>query len=199
MDWRPVIGAALAASAVGMGTLDKIEKHEGTPLKAYPDVAYGWALPTICSGHTKDVKKGDVATKDQCRTWLKEDVEEAVAFLTWSLPGVVLTQGELNGYASLTFNLKREAWIKSTARKELLNPKGDRYAACLYAMRFNRADGKVYKGLSLRRYDEYNDCISYLPAPYLWELNHAKQAASPAAGNRAGGWWRSNASPQQGR
>lgn len=199
MDWRPVITAAMAAGVFGASQLPTLEKHEGKKLQAYPDVAYGWNMPTICVGHTKNVKRGDVATEAQCQEWLREDIAEAVGFLTWSLPGVYLTQGEVNSYGSLVFNLKRNSWLTSTARKELLDPKGDRYAACLYAMRFNRADNKVYRGLVDRRYDEYNQCISYLPAPYLWEYNHVRQNSGGAAGPRRSGWWRSDAKAQQGR
>ena len=161
----------MAATGITTGGLLMVQKHEGTELKAYADPAYGWSMPTICSGHTKDVKRGDVATPELCTQYLLEDLADAVGFLTWSLPGVPLTQGEVNGYTSLVFNLKRQSWLNSTARKELLKKDGDRYAACLYAMRFNRGNGKVLRGLDYRRYDEYNDCISYLPAPYLHELN----------------------------
>jgi lysozyme len=171
MDWRPVITAAMAATGITTGGLLMVEHHEGTKLKAYPDVAYGWSMPTICTGHTKGVQRGDVATPELCKQYLQEDLSDALGFLTWSLPGVILTQGEVNGYTSLVFNLKRQSWLNSSVRKELLKPDGDRYAACLYAMRFNQANGKVFRGLVNRRYDEYNHCISYLPAPYLHERN----------------------------
>ena len=57
-------------------TKKDLRVHEGKRLKAYVDTVGVW---TIGVGHTRRVKKGDVATDEQVEKWLEEDLAVAVA------------------------------------------------------------------------------------------------------------------------
>lgn len=84
------IAAGLAALGASAGILVSfIARNEGAgPYKiingqkiyiAYPDPGKGWALPTICKGHTRDVTRETTATAQQCEAWLQEDLAIATA------------------------------------------------------------------------------------------------------------------------
>lgn len=150
---------AFAAVAVSLAGLGLIGSHEGTVYQAYADPAYGWALPTICKGHTAGVKRGDTATPAQCDAYLREDVRiasDAVLRLT----AVPLTQGELDAYTSFVFNVGAGNFAKSTLRTKLNN--GQHLAACDQLLRWDYANGKKLRGLTTRRSDERTMCRSQL-------------------------------------
>lgn len=70
--------AKWATLGVVASVLALTTSSEGKSYRAYPDPGYGWQVPTICYGHTKGVKRGDVATEAQCQQWLKEDMAKAM-------------------------------------------------------------------------------------------------------------------------
>lgn len=70
---------------------------------AYPDPGYGWKLPTICNGHTKKVQKGMLATEEQCREFLKEDLSVAAGEVARCIK-TPLTQKQQDALVSFTFN-----------------------------------------------------------------------------------------------
>ena len=61
------LGGGVIAAAL-MVMIPFTGDREGLSLQAYKDVVGVW---TICNGETLGVKKGDVMTKEQCRTLLK--------------------------------------------------------------------------------------------------------------------------------
>lgn len=151
-----VVASAVAVSLAGLGL---IASHEGTVYTAYADPAHGWAVPTICTGHTKGVKRGDTATKAQCDAYLREDTKiasDAVLRLTT----VPLSQGELDAYTSFVFNVGQGNFASSTLRIKL--NQGQRVAACNQLPRWNRANGQVLNGLIKRREAERKVCLSQL-------------------------------------
>lgn len=85
MDAKTIkkVAASVIAATVGVSAALKtfVEKEESFGPQdaqgyyiAYPDPGVGTKLPTICNGHTRGVKMGDKATKEQCRKWLEEDL-----------------------------------------------------------------------------------------------------------------------------
>ena len=80
---------ALALSAAGLAFIGLQEGQGPTTAKptgevvaqAYPDPALGWAVPTICQGHTRGVFRGQQATLGQCQAWLQEDTAEAGRYI----------------------------------------------------------------------------------------------------------------------
>lgn len=100
----------LATLGISAGLISFIEKEEGFGPKnaqglyvAYADPGVGWDLPTICNGHTRGVKRGDTATKEQCRAWLKEDLEIAAKDVQRCVK-VPITKDQYDALVSFNFN-----------------------------------------------------------------------------------------------
>ena len=149
------------------GAYDQGKVFEGYSETAYPDVVYGWALPTICHGHTKGVYRGQVATSEQCEQWYQEDMAEGQAIVCAAIGDEIfdsLTQGEKEGYGMFAHNtgyFKTQRTGQPTSMyTRLMN--GDRMGACKAFLMYNRANGKVLNGLTTRRQFEYQRCISEL-------------------------------------
>jgi lysozyme len=153
-------GLLLLERFEGKVTRPDVSQHEGVVHVAYADPAHGWKVPTICSGHTKGVKRGDVATEAQCREYLIEDTDEAL----WSLLQVAkvpLTQGELDAYVDFIFNIGETKFRKSTLLRHL--NAGKHRAACDELLKWVNANGKPLKGLVKRRAAFHQLCIKDLP------------------------------------
>lgn len=165
---RRVINGVIVAAAMSIPGLLMLAKHEGTVTRpdlsrhegvvhvAYADPAHGWKVPTICHGHTKGVKRGDVATTEQCGEYLQQDTDQALWDL-FRMVKVPLTQGEIDAYADFIFNLGPGNFAKSTLRKKL--NAGDHLGACNQLPLWVNGNGKPMKGLINRRKDFYAFCI----------------------------------------
>jgi lysozyme len=153
--------AVTLVSAVSAACLTMIAGYEGKSNVAYPDIAYGWDLPTICYGHTgSDVKQGQRLTDAQCWALLRKDADAHTGYVL-GLVSVPLSQGELDAYTSFVFNVGPTNFKTSTLRSRL--NAGDRWGACMQLLRWDQAKGVRYKGLVDRRHAEYNVCVSELP------------------------------------
>jgi lysozyme len=140
---------ALALSSAG---LIAIASSEGFVEKAYRDIVGVW---TIGFGTTANVKPGDTITVERALERKLDDVRKFHDGIAKCVT-VPLTQGELDAYISLAYNIGVSAFCSSTLVK-LLNAK-DYDGACKQILRWNRAGGKVVRGLVLRREREYQLC-----------------------------------------
>ena len=132
-----------------------LKQFEGCALIPYKDSAGLW---TVGYGHLIGDGKNlpDIAkyklTQKQADMLLQYDViprERAVERLC----PVPLTQNEFDSLVSFTFNLGAGALQRSTLRQKL--NRGDKAGAAKVLLRYNRAGGKVIKGLVNRRMAEY--------------------------------------------
>lgn len=149
---RAVAAIAGATTAVALSIGALIKPWEGRELKAYKDIVGVW---TICDGETKGVKPGMVKTNAECDAMLIARVEnDFYKPLTKCIQGYeakpVSWQASM---LSLAYNVGTGAACGSTAAR--LARAGDLAGSCRAMTRFNRAGGKVIKGLKLRR--EYGD------------------------------------------
>lgn len=147
---RIVVGS-LSLTAAG---LISIATWEGFKGEAYIPVPGD--VPTIGFGSTEGVKLGDTISVPDALNRLEKDVrvaEDAVR----SCVTVPLTQGEMDAYTSLAFNIGGRAFCDSTLVKKL-NAR-DYRGACEEIKRWHFADGKSLKGLVDRRAAEYRRCI----------------------------------------
>lgn len=131
-----------------------IMNHEGIRQTAYLDAV---DVPTICAGHTKKVKLGQTATLDQCQQFIKEDTGEAgkaIARCTTAL----ITQDQYDMLVDFAFNVGGEAYCNSTLVRKLNS--GNCVGAANEFSRWNKAGGRVLKGLTKRRADERIKFIS---------------------------------------
>ena len=128
---------------------DLIKAFEGFKLNAYQDGGGVWTIGYGSTGD--DVKEGTVWTIEDCERRLKidllmieKDIEELVT--------VPLTQNQISALSSFIYNVGYGAFKKSTLLKKL-NEK-DYEGAASELLRWNKDNGKVIKGLSLRRAKE---------------------------------------------
>lgn len=132
-------------AALSLAGLALIMAFEGKENHAYLDVV---KVPTICYGSTKGVRLGQYKNDDQCVTLLKAEASEYVSAVLGSTR-VPLTQGQLDALTSFTYNLGVGNYRRSTLLRKL--NAGDYCGAAAEFPRWNRAGGKVLKGLVKRR------------------------------------------------
>ncbi|WP_426577114.1 lysozyme [Xenorhabdus stockiae] len=137
--------------------LECIKQYEGLKLKAYPDPATGGIPWTIGYGHTKGVKKGDVITEQQSEVFLHDDLQPIYATLR-QLVRVPLNQGQFDALCSFIFNCGNGNFSGSTLLRKL--NQGDYIGAAAEFPRWNKAAGKVMRGLDSRRASERQMFVS---------------------------------------
>lgn len=153
--------------AVSLAVNHLIKPWEGLHLTAYKDIVGVW---TICYGETKGVKPGMRKSKSECEAMLTRRVTaDYYVPLTKCVSG--FTKAPVSVQASLTsgaYNFGVGAACKSTAARMV---SAGRYRdACLAQTAFNKAGGRVVKGLVNRRemgdkqrIGEAELCVSGLP------------------------------------
>jgi len=131
--------------------LQFIERHEGYSDKVYNDVA---GNPTIGYGHLikegEDFSKG--ITKEKAGELLAQDAKSAVDSVNSKVTGK-LSQAKFDAVVDFTYNLGGKAFGKSTLLK---NINAGKDVTKENFTDWNHAGGKVVKGLTTRRTDEFN-------------------------------------------
>ena len=126
--------------------LDLIRNAEGLRLAAYLCPA---GILTIGYGHTgPDVKTGQKITAEQANELLVKDVERFEKAVS-ELVTVPIKQGMFDALISFSFNLGAGALKGSTLLKKL--NAHDIAGAADEFLKWNKAKGKVLKGLTERR------------------------------------------------
>lgn len=138
---RVVIGL-LALSTSGAAA---IALYEGNRNVAYVDPV---GVVTICTGHTRTAKLGQVRTNAQCAVLLKEDVAETQAAIKRLVKGN-LTQGQFDALVSFTFNVGTTNFANSTLLKHINAKKC--WAAGAEFSRWDKGGGRTLPGLTKRR------------------------------------------------
>lgn len=147
-------GAGIAASIALAVSL--IAPWEGKELRAYRDIV---GVPTICYGETRGVQMGDVATPAECDTMLAKGVAEFELAIRPCLPPDLPPKTRA-AFISLAYNIGSGGFCKSSISK--LATAGMLYAACDRIMLYNKAGGRVVKGLVNRRTAERKLCLEGL-------------------------------------
>ena len=135
--------------------LSLLKQFEGCRLIPYKDSAGLWTIGyghLIADGKTLPDSAKYKITQKQADLLLKYDViprEKAVERLC----AVPLSQNEFDALVSFVFNLGAGCFQRSTIRQKL--NRGDRAGAAKVLLRYNRAGGKVIKGLVNRRMAEF--------------------------------------------
>lgn len=131
--------------------IDLICSFEGLRLKAYDDGVGVWTIgygTTVING-TK-VKKGDICTVEQAKSYMAQDLKQFESAV--NQVKVPLNQNQYDALVSLAYNIGVSAFLNSTLLKKL-NAKDYKGAAAQFD-RWNRAGGKVMRGLTNRRASE---------------------------------------------
>jgi len=165
-----------------------ITQREGNVLTAYLDSV---GVLTIGVGHTAMAgppapKKGMKITAAESDAILARDLAIFEAAVSKAVK-VQLNQNEFDALVSLAFNIGAGAFSKSTLVKKL--NAGDRAGAADQFLVWNKAGGKVLKGLTTRRQAERKQFLtpvttSVRPSPSIEEaapVVEPKPATPPAA------------------
>lgn len=149
---KVVAGGALAAVLAVAAVV--VSKWEGVRYSPYQDVVGVW---TVCYGHTgSDVIPGRKYTKAECDALLREDLAEANGYVVRCIK-TPMTTGQHAALISATFNIGPRVVCGSTLQRKA--NAGDWVGACEELKRWNRAGGRVIRGLTYRRLDEYRVCM----------------------------------------
>lgn len=134
-----------------------VGRWEGLRLEAYLDIV---GVPTVCYGETKGVKLGDHYTKTQCDAMFASELLEYRADFQRHVRGDILASLPVErdvAFTSLTYNVGAGAVAKSTALRRL--NAGAVPGACDALTWYNKAGGRVVRGLVNRRKDEFGLCM----------------------------------------
>lgn len=117
---------------------------------AYPDPASGGDPWTIGFGSTgREIKPGTRWTREQAEARLKSDVEHFATQIDRLLGDAQTEQHEFDAMVSFSYNVGLSNFEKSTLLRRHL--RGDKTGAANEFSRWNKAAGRVMKGLVRRR------------------------------------------------
>ncbi len=156
---KTLIGVIGVAAALIVTPFVSGWESGGTPrLVAYQDIVKVW---TICGGETLGVKPGMVETIEGCA------FREEAALIRHAEPVLACTPGlrphpnQLSAAISLAYNIGTGGYCGSTVARRF-NVR-DWRGACDAFLMWNRAGGKVVRGLDRRRRAERDLCLKELP------------------------------------
>ncbi|SMP41237.1 lysozyme [Serratia sp. CC22-02] len=142
-----VAGGAIAIAAVLIPSL------EGVEYKPYRDVV---GVLTVCYGHTgPDIIPDKTYTEAECKAMLDKDLVPFARSVERSVK-VPASEYQKAALISFSYNVGVKAFESSTLLKKL--NAGDSRGACDEMRRWNKAGGKVWKGLINRREVEREIC-----------------------------------------
>lgn len=146
-------GSTVMAAAIAL-----IGAWEGLRTVAYKDIV---GVPTVCYGETRGVKIGDKYTVAECKAMLGEGIKDFEQGIRKCLknPDSIPDKSYV-AFLSLSYNIGQGAFCKSTVVRRINS--GDIKGACNAITMWNRAGGKVVKGLTNRRLEEKGICLEGL-------------------------------------
>lgn len=147
------IGSAVLAAAMAL-----IKPWEGGEvLKPYRDIIGVW---TVCYGHADTsgvpVDRAKTYTPAECKALLATDIGVAYSHVQRCMPGDTPVSVQA-ATTSAALNIGPKVVCGSTLQRKA--KAGDFAGACRELLRWNRAGGKVVKGLTNRRNAEFKVCM----------------------------------------
>jgi lysozyme len=135
-----------------------IAKWEGKRNNAYRDIVGVW---TICYGHTRTAGPGQYKTDAECKALLVKEIAEYrdkwMGYVKEKAQTYWLPPTRKAAYTSLAFNVGWHGAGTSTATRRL--NAGDIAGGCEAISWWNKAGGKVVRGLVRRRTEEVALCL----------------------------------------
>jgi len=149
----------IAASSVALASAVSFTgQWEGLRTEAYRDIVGIW---TVCYGETRGVQPGDSYSPAECDAMLAREIVAFEAQLDRCLTAPVPV-GMKVALVSWTYNVGAGAACRSTLVRKA--NAGDLAGACNELPRWNRAGGRVIRGLTNRRMSERAMCLRALKA-----------------------------------
>lgn len=150
---KKVAGGGIAAALVLAVPL--IASWEGKRNDPYIDIA---GIPTVCYGETRVAMKR--YSDQQCRDMLEKAVKDFAEPVAACTPRIANRPAQLAAATSLAYNIGIGAYCKSTADRRF--DAGDMRGGCDAIKFWNKAGGRVVRGLIARRADEHQLCVADL-------------------------------------
>ncbi len=149
----------IVAFLISIGLVTGVVKHEGFRDKAYIPVPGD--VPTVGIGFTKredgtPVRMGDTITREQADARLRKELWSYRTGIGKCIM-VPVSEGQANAFTSLSFNIGVGAFCKSTLVRKLNTY--DYEGACAEILKWDKFKGIALKGLTIRRKDEYKECM----------------------------------------
>lgn len=153
---KVTIGAGISAAAIALA-VPLTAQFEGLWTTAKIDqIGTGRPL-TWCYGETEGpVKLGQRFTKQQCDDMLAAKLPRYAAEISACIH-VPISDKEGAAFTSFAYNVGSAGFCKSSAARKL--NAGDHVGACNALMAWNKAQGRVVKGLANRRAKERALCL----------------------------------------
>ncbi len=153
---KRTIGVLAGGSVALASAISFIGQWEGLRTEAYRDVIGVW---TVCYGETKGVRPGDRYSKAECDAMLAREIIAYEAALDRCLNSEVPV-GMKIALVSWTYNVGVGAACRSTLVRKA--NAGDLVGACNELPRWNKAGGRIVRGLTNRRMSERAMCLRAL-------------------------------------
>lgn len=131
-------------------------RHVAGPqyLTAYRDIV---GVVTICDGDTLDVSAGQVATPAECTARLERQLVVHAEGVIACVPTLYGREHQVTAAVLLTYNIGVKAFCGSSAAR--LFRAGRWVDGCRAFLLWNKAGGRVVRGLVLRRQREMAECL----------------------------------------
>ena len=149
----PALLALIGASALAV-VVPTVQSWEGRENVPYRDIVGIW---TVCDGDTENVVPGEVQTDAQCDARLERQLIAHTRPVLACVPQLKDRPNALAASISLAYNIGTTGYCGSTAAKKFRA--GDWLGGCDAFLRWNRAGGRVVRGLTNRRTAERAICL----------------------------------------
>ncbi len=149
---RNSLAAAMGGASFAALLLASLTSLEGNSNVGYLDIA---GIPTACTGDTVNVVVGKFYSDAECHARLVRQATAHIKDVQRCTPG--LTGYQLVAAGLLTYNIGGAHYCSSTAARRF--KAGDRRGGCDAFKLFNRAGGRVVRGLVNRRAFETEICL----------------------------------------
>lgn len=123
-------------------------------LRAYLDIV---KVPTACDGITNGVRMGQTYTPAQCTALLEHELIVHAEGVIACVPALYGRGQQAAAAVSLAYNIGVGGFCRSTAARHFRA--GRWREGCNAFLMWNRAGGKVVRGLTLRRQRERDICV----------------------------------------
>ena len=154
-----ITASALAISATALIGLAMHEGFAPVATRPVPDDPPTVGFGTTWHADGTPVKLGERITPQRALMLLNHDVSATERALHRCIGDVPLFQHEWDAYVSLAYNVGAGRFCGGSIARALRSDPPDYAAACAAIKLYNRAHGKVLRGLVIRREHESQMCM----------------------------------------
>jgi len=158
MENNRILVSIITASTLLIGMVAGYERYVPSVYMPTPqDVPTQGYGTTVNPDTGKPIRMTDRRIDEAtAKLWLMKDVAKTEAKMRQCVR-VPVTQGEWDAYTSLAYNIGTGAFCGSTLVRKL--NAGDYAGACKQILRWDKQNGRVLRGLTKRRQQEYSMCM----------------------------------------